>query len=159
MQYLCLMRHASSKYDASNDFNRTLTTEGDKQADSIPDYFARHLELLPDLILCSTAQRTKLTIQPLLQKFEIKIHYLDELYCANYMTIQNIIAQYQTAKNLMIVSHNPGISKLVRELAEVAGDQIEPEMQYLQPSQMAIFQIIQNSATRYKELVSFYESI
>ena len=63
MKTLFLLRHAKSSWSEPGlaDFNRPLNERGRRAAPLIARYLA-HCDLLPDLILCSAALRTRETL-------------------------------------------------------------------------------------------------
>ena len=63
MKRLLLLRHAKSSWHdpALTDFERPLNRRGRAAARAIGDYLVRN-DLLPDLVLCSAAQRTRETL-------------------------------------------------------------------------------------------------
>ena len=63
MLSMLLLRHAKSSWDdpALADFDRPLAPRGEEAALRMGAYMAAH-DLLPDLILCSTAQRARQTL-------------------------------------------------------------------------------------------------
>ena len=73
--------------------------------------FLREEGYVADLVLCSTALRTRQTLELLLPELEVlpAVHYLAELYLARRDAILSVIRQARDgAGSLMIVGHNPG---------------------------------------------------
>ena len=87
MLNLLLLRHAKSSWDEPrlDDFDRPLTKRGTKAAAAI----GRHIEqagLVPSLVLCSTAVRTRATVALALREIDAKapeIVFDDALYLAD----------------------------------------------------------------------------
>lgn len=153
MQYIFLLRHAITEPASANDFNRQLTEYGKKQALEIATYLFGYPDYLPSLILCSTAARTTQTAVPIIEKYGTEILYLPELYNPSAEDIKNLISEYNHSEKLMVISHNPAISRVASEWSEgrVGG---------LKPAQMAIFKAKRTSDDHIqKELILFYESI
>jgi len=157
MHNLILLRHAETVGSLSDDFNRTLTPHGKKQAKKLAEFFANNEEYLPDLVLCSSALRTRQTAAPIIENTKIKIKYLPELYNISYEKMARIISEHADIENLMIISHNPAISQfahLLHKPTSIANDVS------LKPSQMAIFEVAAlNDLGKNKKLKLFYESI
>ena len=75
--------------------------------------------LLPDLVLSSSARRTRETVSEFCASsgYAGPIHDLDELYLAESSVIVDTIAAYGgSAARVLLVGHNPGLEDLVGEL-------------------------------------------
>jgi phosphohistidine phosphatase len=121
MKRLCLIRHAKSSWDnvSLQDFDRPLNERGKKDALLMGQELTRHI--IPDLILSSSAKRTKETTALLLQSFnnDIKVIYEDRLYEASMHGMANVIAEVdESVANLFLVAHNPGIHMLIEYLSD-----------------------------------------
>jgi phosphohistidine phosphatase len=114
MRRLLLLRHAKAVQDSGEgDHPRALTERGRKDAARM----GHALDMrgyIPDLIICSNAQRTIETWQllsPELAKTP-KVEFTKALYLASP---KNILAQIQVSpdgvKTLMLIGHNPGIEE------------------------------------------------
>ena len=81
--------------------------------------------LVPDRILASSAQRTRATAQlaaAALGLAALHITHLDELYNADEGRLWEVIrGAADGARHLLLVAHNPGISRLASELAAGSG--------------------------------------
>lgn len=122
MSHLILLRHAKSTSALSemSDFKRTLNEKGRKDVPKIAHLF-NELHIIPDIILCSTAYRTKETLKLFLENVkwkEVKVVYLDELYHASASGIFDILRQYSNLETCMIVGHNFGISDAADRLSK-----------------------------------------
>ncbi len=112
---LILLRHAKSVSQFTNsDFNRTLNEKGKKDAPEVAKAF-KLLGIQPNIILCSTAIRTKETLA--LFRLDEPIEYLDGLYHAAASDIYDIILKYQDYEIIMVVGHNFGITNLANQLS------------------------------------------
>lgn len=120
MKRLFLLRHAKTEPGdwSKPDFERNLIEKGVTGIRKVADYFTEKYSL-PELILCSTANRTRQTLELFKMKFEWTpdIMFLDELYHASASDIFQIISQY-SADQIMIIGHNFGISDLANELSD-----------------------------------------
>ena len=111
---LILTRHAKSGWDDPDleDFERPLTERGRRSARAIGRWLSEK-GYLPDLILCSAAERTRETLGLILADWPEKpeISYRQALYHASSRGILDVLSQVD-AKTVMVVGHNPGIGTL-----------------------------------------------
>jgi phosphohistidine phosphatase len=113
MKTLLLMRHAKSSWkdESLSDHERPLKKRGKKDSKLIARVIKKK-DLTPDLILCSSAVRTKETAEVLTDAldFEGKVIYSDELYMGEpqdfVSALKDIDNKYDA---VMIVAHNPGL--------------------------------------------------
>ncbi len=127
MKHVILLRHAKSipLTNDRDDYKRTLNEKGRTDAPKVSLAFSR-LDIQPDIVLCSSAARTRETLElflPLLNK-GIKIIYEDNLYHAPASVILDIINQYTAYNNIMVVGHNFGISQLADYLSETGAEEM-----------------------------------
>ncbi len=111
MKNLYLIRHAKSDWsdESKSDFDRGLNKRGEK-AIPIMASALKEKKVMPDLILCSSAKRTKLTAQGLANKISYsgEIRYIDALYMSEPETLYKHIKDTDnTVKTLFVVGHNP----------------------------------------------------
>lgn len=111
------MRHAKSSWkDPSiHDYERPLNRRGKRDAPRMGNLLMEY-DLIPEIILCSSAQRARLTVNFFLETcdFEGEVQYLDDLYHADYMTYLELLAELSDKINLaMIVGHNPEINQFL----------------------------------------------
>lgn len=132
MKRLLLLRHAkavaaSPKLD---DHARALNERGREDAPRIGSYM-QHKRFLPDVVLCSTAARTRETWEQVASELDNKpdIRFLDELYLASWKTIVNAIRSSGSGKSVLVVGHNPGLEECALEL--VKKPQTAPERERL----------------------------
>jgi phosphohistidine phosphatase len=125
MLTLFLLRHAKSSWDdtAIDDFERPLARRGREAAPRMGAYMARH-NFIPDLILCSTAERARQTLELVVPSFEPipAVLYEDALYLATdaalFARLRRVAGE---VRGLMIVGHDPGLHTLALDLSG-AGD-------------------------------------
>ena len=125
MHRLMLLRHAKSSWDdpSQPDFDRPLNRRGRKAAPEM----ARHMVdrgFVPELILCSTAQRTRETLAVLLNAFRdpLEIRLLDELYEASEAQITDAVRHSAgNAASVLVIGHNPGMEECADSLVGSAG--------------------------------------
>ncbi len=120
MRQLLLLRHAKSSWDDSvqSDHARPLNPRGRSAAAAMRDVF-RNLGLVPDVVLVSSARRTRQTLDALAPWDETPIiEPMDGLYLASPDQILAIVAGVaETVRSLMVVGHNPGLHELSMTLA------------------------------------------
>ena len=126
MKRLLLLRHAKAERDVPgiDDETRALAPRGRQDAARIGQ-FLREETYVADLVLCSTALRTRQTLELLLPELGVRpaVQYLAELYLARRDTMLSIIRQArESAGSLMIVGHNPGLADCAHALAREPDD-------------------------------------
>ncbi|MDF1856940.1 histidine phosphatase family protein [Pseudooceanicola sp.] len=104
---LILIRHAKSSWaePGIDDHDRPLNSRGRRSASAIGAWL-RKMGYQPDLVLCSTALRTRETCD--LLALEAKVMHLPALYLAEAEAILSAL-QAATGKTLALIGHNPGI--------------------------------------------------
>lgn len=119
---LILMRHAKSDWSDStqSDHARSLNPRGQRDAPRMAQWLL-DTSMTPDSILCSTATRTRETLDLMQGVWEddVEVAFDDRLYLAGPDTIAGCIAEVGGCSGtLMILSHNPGLSYLASVLAK-----------------------------------------
>ena len=117
MLTLYLLRHAKSSWaDASQpDFERGLTDRGREAAAFIGD-FIREKGIDFDLVLVSTAVRTRETIELIKERanFRGEVRYDERIYEATVSRLLEIISEVDDDReSVLLVGHNPGIEELL----------------------------------------------
>ena len=117
---LILMRHAKSDWDtpALPDHDRTLTKRGQRSALALGDWM-REKGWLPDTVLCSTAIRTRQTLEGL--RMEAPVQFLKALYHAEAEDMHRTL-KAATAPTVLMIGHNPGIGDFAHELLDTPPD-------------------------------------
>lgn len=120
MLTLTLFRHAKSSWEMSGleDRDRPLNARGESAA-PVMGAFMHENDIVPDLVLCSGAVRTRQTVDLAFADWDPapKIKYEDALYLADpFDILARLRKAVRTAKHLMIVGHNPGLQILAIEL-------------------------------------------
>lgn len=125
MKRIILVRHAKSDWDNANltDFERSISERWIKEIKFVSKLLKK-LELKTDLILCSSALRTRETLEWLWEELDAsneKVIYDREIY--DYHLSESLdyyidLLSKVDSKNdtLVIVWHNPFISKLAQFL-------------------------------------------
>jgi phosphohistidine phosphatase len=114
---LLLIRHAKSSWDDTSlpDRDRPLSARGRRAAERIGEHL-RSEGLVPDLVLCSTARRTRETLERLALP-EVDARFEDELYGAAAEEIQSRIRSVPPdAGSIAVIGHNPGMHDLAAGL-------------------------------------------
>ena len=120
---LLLMRHGKSDWHAgaSSDHERPLNIRGRKESAAAGVFLDRH-GLVPALVLCSTASRTRetwATVQDAAGWKDIPVVYLDELYLAPVVKAFGILVEHiSRVRTLMMVGHQPTLSGLVSRVTD-----------------------------------------
>ncbi len=124
MKTIFILRHAKSDWDspAVKDFDRPLNERGRAAATRIGAYFkSQHYPC--DIVLCSTAQRTRETfglIKPFLPD-GLKVKFDDKLYLAEPTYLVGCLRSLSDdLKSAMIIGHNPGLELLAHSLVAKA---------------------------------------
>lgn len=121
---LLLLRHAKAATDSETgtDFDRPLSKRGRRAADAI----ARFLQtegLKPDLVFCSMAQRTRETLEPILDIWpELNVRYEEDLYLASIGTGFEYLKTSGDAQTTLIIAHNPMTEVMLHRLIDLHGD-------------------------------------
>jgi phosphohistidine phosphatase len=121
MRRLFLLRHAKSSWqtDGQEDFDRPLSERGRASAPQIGAFMLRQA-ITPDLILCSTACRTRETLACVLPflRGEAVVRLEDRFYLASAAKLSAALRRLDNAaRSVMIVAHNPGIQELALVLS------------------------------------------
>ncbi len=121
MKMLHLLRHAkSSVKEEVEDHERPLSRRGHDAAGRV----GRHLPTMAgtlDLVLCSTALRTRETLDLVLAEFSPRPRsvFEDELYLASCERLMDRLRRLDDAEvNVLLIGHNPGLHELAVALAE-----------------------------------------
>ena len=120
MHQLHLLRHAKSSWnDDADDHERPLNKRGREAARLIGASLPRAIGAL-DLVLCSSALRTRETAELALAEFaeSPRILYEDALYLADSDSlIQRLRQLDEGIDSVLVIGHNPGLHELAIALA------------------------------------------
>ncbi|MEM8936743.1 MAG: histidine phosphatase family protein [Pseudomonadota bacterium] len=113
MKELYLLRHAKSSWAqlGAKDFDRPLNNRGREAAHAMGG-FLKDAHLKPDLILCSSARRTRQTLERIKPQLtsSVSTTFRDQLYHAAAETIlATVRAAPDLSNRLLIIGHNPGM--------------------------------------------------
>ena len=118
---LVLIRHAKSswKEHGISDHDRTLNKRGKHDAPLMAGIL-KQKNIIPDLLISSTAVRAKMTAELFAEVYDIKriqIHLTEDLYLADENEILNTVKHFsQNVKTAFLFSHNPGITEFANLL-------------------------------------------
>jgi phosphohistidine phosphatase len=120
MKILLILRHAKSSWKHAElpDFDRPLNKRGKRDALRMGELL-RQADLLPDLILSSSAQRARQTTQAVVDSsgFGGEVRWLDSLYAAPPESyLEALRGVDDSLQRVMVVGHNPGLEELLEEL-------------------------------------------
>jgi phosphohistidine phosphatase len=121
MPTLYLLRHAKSSWDDPGlaDHDRPLAQRGRRNAEALAAHL-RTARIVPELVLCSTAQRARETLAAVLPAFDGETEILVErgLYGSSAEElVERLRAVPDSVGSTMVVAHNPGLEELASRLA------------------------------------------
>jgi len=122
MKTLLLLRHAKSSWNRPelNDHDRPLNKRGNKEAPEVGKYLKAN-DLVPDLILSSTALRAHDTAQAVADEsgFEGQIELYQDLYLSDTSCYLDILQRIpDDANRVLVVGHNPDLEELLTLLTD-----------------------------------------
>ncbi len=120
MKTLYLLRHAKSSWKDPTlaDFERPLNNRGRRAAERIGKLLRKE-NIIPDLILCSSAVRARETTNIVCQtaKPHVELRYDERIYEAGPLRLLEVLSTVEEDRNaVLIVGHNPGLEELLNIL-------------------------------------------
>ena len=120
MKTLLLLRHAKSSWKDSDldDHERPLNKRGKKDAPKMGRLLSSE-NLLPDLIVASSAKRCRKTTEHVIHasNYRGETHICSELYEANSGALLDFLSKMNDqVSGLLLVGHNPGLEELFESL-------------------------------------------
>jgi phosphohistidine phosphatase len=117
MLTLYLLRHAKSSWDdaSQQDFERPLNNRGRKACAVIGEVIEEK-GIGFDLVLVSTALRTRQTIELVKERAKLRgdVRYDERIYEATVSQLLEVISQVDNdRKSVLLVGHNPGLEGLL----------------------------------------------
>ena len=119
---LVMIRHAKSSWanPLQSDFDRPLNERGKKEAPEMGEWL-KEKGILPDLIICSTAKRTRQTAKRIANIIGYKTEQIvweEKLYHCIPSVFEELLYEISdSVKTVFIIAHNPGISEFVNLLS------------------------------------------
>ena len=127
MKKIFVLRHSKSSWkDLSlGDFHRPLNSRGKTDGPMIASYLCDRIKKI-DFLHCSSSIRTYETSQFFIDRIKfIDIKYDESLYhCSSSLIINNIKHYKEQYYSAMIIAHNPGLTNLINEIADVLLDNL-----------------------------------
>jgi len=124
MLRLMLMRHAKSDRPAGvADPDRPLNARGRDAAASMGRLLQSKFTI-PELVLCSTARRTRETCTGVLAQWQapVPVQWEEQLYLATDSAIISLVARTPAAhRSLLVIGHNPGVHDAAQNLLASGG--------------------------------------
>ena len=121
MHMLHLLRHAKSSWkEEVEDHERRLNRRGRKAARGVGRRLPTAVGAL-DLVLCSSALRTRETMELVLADYAVRPRRIieDELYAASREKLTNRLRRLaEDDTNVLLIGHNPGLHELAMMLAD-----------------------------------------
>jgi phosphohistidine phosphatase len=129
MKTLHLLRHAKSSWKdpGLEDHDRPLNKRGRQAAQTIAAYF-RQVKITPDLVICSTAVRTRQTLDPIAEaKGPPKVVFERAIYAGVQQALwEQLWNLPESAKCVLLIGHYPSLHDLALALADAASTELLP---------------------------------
>lgn len=128
VRHLYLLRHAKSSWSdpSLDDFDRLLAPRGIKACKKMKAFFKK-TGVLPDLVLCSSAERSRETCELIAGAFggKTEIRFEHGLYEVGSQALLKRLRRVDAKiKSVMVIGHNTGIEHLA--LALTSGTETKP---------------------------------
>lgn len=127
---LYLLRHAKSSWDdpSLTDHDRPLARRGRRAAKAMAAHLARH-DIVPELVLCSTAVRTRQTSEAVLAGAPVL--YERELYEARAADLLDRVRRVpDSIGSVLLIGHNPGTEELALWLSRPSPERDEVAVKF-----------------------------
>lgn len=123
---LVILRHARAEPGTiGDDQTRALALEGRKQAVVVGQQL-QELHLQPEIVLCSSALRTRQTWDLVAQGLTVtpQVEFRDDLYAASVEDLLGAINAFDHhVRTVLVVGHEPGVSAAASLLAGPGSDE------------------------------------
>ena len=134
MRQLLILRHAKSSWDdpGLGDHDRPLAPRGERAAKAIAGHLRRE-RIGPDLVLCSSARRTRETLDLIAPALgdDTAVSVEEDLYAASADDLlERLRAVDDDVQSVMLIGHNPGVEQLVLSLAGSGDDLAKVRRKY-----------------------------
>src|SRR5262245_25360575 len=123
MKTLLLLRHAKSSHKDTDvdDHERALNKRGKKDAPKM-GRLLKDENLLPDLLIASTAKRCRKTAEHVIAAsgYRGQTRFCGELYEAHASTLVDFLSRLEgDASRVLLIGHNPGLEELLETLVGI----------------------------------------
>ena len=139
---LVLLRHAKAENPLGvADADRPLSDRGLRDARAAGRWLAK--QMVPELVLCSPARRTRQTWQAVAEQLPAEVvpqvRYEPDLYRANVSEVVQLLQQIDDdVTRVLVVGHNPTLSYLAYTLANGADSAVSLDSDGLRTSGLAV---------------------
>ncbi len=122
LRRLIMIRHAKSGWGnpLQSDFDRPLNERGRLEAPEMGKRL-KELNIIPDLVICSTAKRTRQTAKKIASAVGYDLEHVlweEKLYHCIPSVFEEVMHEVsEQVKTLFIIAHNPGITEFVNQLS------------------------------------------
>lgn len=121
---LFLLRHAKSSWDEPGlaDHDRPLAPRGRRATKVIAEHM-RWKRITPELVVCSSARRTRQTLTRIAPALgdDVDVRIEPELYAASATELLKLLREVpDEVDSVMLIGHNPGIQDIALILARPA---------------------------------------
>ncbi len=130
MATLWLLRHAKAEKQGRGgpeDFTRSLTRRGRLQATTLGTYLGSEPKKLdkvarPELVLCSTAQRTQDTLAAVLGASGLRptVEMTPSIYESTEGDLKYLLTGFPLTQSIMVVGHQPTLGLLREDLLKTS---------------------------------------
>ncbi|KAB2351024.1 SixA phosphatase family protein [Actinomadura rudentiformis] len=120
MPTLIVLRHAKAVAGLGlADIDRPLNDRGRRDAAATGEWLRKN-DLVPDRVLCSTAVRTRETLEGLALQSEVSFE--PQIYDNEPETLLSLVREAGDVRTLLLIGHNPSVHQLVHDLTRDAPD-------------------------------------
>ena len=137
MLRLFVMRHAKSSWavPGAKDFDRRLNDRGISDCKKIGKALSSK-GYSPDLILCSSATRTRETLDNVLEYLgaEPEIRFTEKLYSSGLSDYIELLQELEKIPSVMIIGHNPMCGSLAASMPGSGNEESLASIAYKYPT-------------------------
>ncbi len=115
-----LLRHAKSDWPDVSDHARPLAKRGRRDAPAVGRWLRAH-GYQPDVVVCSTARRTRQTWELMAPELggSPSVRFEPRAYDASALTLLYLVQELPSScRAALLIGHNPAISELATSLAD-----------------------------------------
>jgi phosphohistidine phosphatase len=119
---LVLLRHAKSAWPDVPDSERPLNDRGRRDAPVVGRWL-QSSGYVPDVVLCSTANRTRETWELLAPELDADppVRFEQRIYEASALSLLHLLREAGNGhRTVLLIGHNPGLAELAIGIAQMA---------------------------------------